>query len=267
MRFGFIGDIVGKPGRVLVKEYLPRLKEEYGLDFVIANGENVSHGFGINRKNAKELLNNGVDLLTGGNHSWDKKEIIEYMDEMPILRPLNYPLGVPGSGIGYLKSEKGTLAVINLMGHYAMPQSQNVFVEILQALENLEPNDGVFIDFHAEATSEKQMLLHLLKGKVSAIVGTHTHVGTDDLQIYQKTGYLTDIGLTGCRDGVLGMAVQSPLKRALTGISYPLEIPKECKGIFQMVVFELEKKECVDAFKIKIYDKDSVFTTKAWHEL
>ena len=268
MRIGFIGDIVGRPGRALVKEHLQSLKQIYRLDGVVANTENASHGFGITIKNAQELFNAGIDLMTGGNHTWDKKEIISALDSMPILRPLNYPKGVPGSGIGYLTCKDKRLAVINAMGYFAMPQSDNAFLAIEEALENLEPNNGILIDFHGEATSEKRALLCWLKGKVSFIAGTHTHVGTDDLSIVEGTGYVTDVGMTGCRDNVIGMECKAPLVRAMTNMPASLEVPNRCKALMQMVVFEIIENQCIEAFKIKIYDKDieNSIITKAWVE-
>jgi len=267
MRIGFIGDVVGRPGRALIKEHLQDLRENYGFDCVIANTENASHGFGITVKNAQELFSAGIDLMTGGNHTWDKKEIIPALDSMPILRPLNYPKGVPGSGIGYLTCKDKRLVVINAMGYFAMPQSENAFLAIEEALGNLEPNDGILIDFHGEATSEKRALLCWLKGKVSAIVGTHTHIGTDDLSLIEGTGYVTDVGMTGCRDNVIGMDAHAPLVRAMTNMPASFDVPNRCKGLLQMVVFDIDENKCVDAFKIKIYDGyDEPIVTKAWIE-
>lgn len=265
MRVGFIGDVVGRPGRKLIQMHLRALKERHRLDYVIANTENASHGFGLSIKNAHELFNAGVDMMSGGNHSWDKKEILPLLETHPILRPVNYPKGVPGCGVGYLRSQNYTLAVINVMGHYTMPMCDNPFISTLETLENLEPHDGVLIDFHAEATSEKRALFALLKGKVSAIIGTHTHVGTDDLMVEQGTAYLSDIGLTGCRDNVIGMDAAAPLKRFLTGLPASFEVPNRCKGILQMVVMDFASMGCQEAYKIKLYD-DTPIITQAWHE-
>lgn len=266
MRIGFIGDVVGRPGRRLIKNHLLRLRETYKLDGVIANTENASHGFGITIKNAQELFECGIDLMTGGNHTWDKKEIIPALDTMPILRPINYPKTVPGKGIGYFTCKDKRLAVINAMGYFAMPQSENAFLAIEEALKHLEPNDGILIDFHGEATSEKRALLCWLKSKVSVIVGTHTHVGTDDLSIVEGTGYVSDVGMTGCRDNVIGMDYKAPLVRMMTNMPASLEVPSKCKGLLQMVVFEIENGLCKDAFKIKIYDEGEEIITKAWIE-
>lgn len=267
MRVAFIGDVVGRPGRAIIKEHLMRLRKEYAIDVVIANTENASHGFGLTIKNATELFNTGIDLMTGGNHTWDKKEIITAFESMPILRPYNYPQGVPGRGVEYITINNYKLAVINLMGYYTMPMCENPFLSIQKCLEDLEPCDGIFIDFHAEATSEKRGLLALLKGKVSAIVGTHTHVGTDDLLIEQGTMYLTDIGMTGCRDNVIGMDEKAPLKRFLTGLPASFDVPNRCKKLLQMVVFDLEGFTCKEAFKIKLYEgQEEPVISRAWHE-
>ena len=267
MRVGFIGDVVGRPGRSMIKENLQRLKEKYNIDVIVANTENASHGFGLSIKNANELFNCGIDMMSGGNHTWDKKEILSALTSMNILRPYNYPEGVPGKGIGYINKNGYKLAVINLMGYYTMPMCDNPFLSIQKALDELEECDGVFIDFHAEATSEKRALFSLLKGKVSAIVGTHTHVSTDDLLIDNGTMYLTDIGMTGCRDNVIGMDEKAPLKRFLTGLPASFDVPNKCKKILQMVVFDLQNLTCKDAFKIKLYDgNNEEIITKAWHE-
>ena len=227
MKVGFIGDIVGRPGRSMLETHLRKLRKEYAIDLVVANGENASHGFGLGSLHAKELLSYGVDMLTGGNHSWDKKEIIPLLNVMPILRPLNYPEGVPGRGVGILNVNNEKIAILNVMGHYGMPMVENPFLRAQKAVEELraEGVQTIIIDFHAEATSEKRAMHMLLKGKVSAILGTHTHIGTDDLLIEDGTCYATDVGLCGARDGVIGMDKDAPLKRFLTGLPASLEIP------------------------------------------
>lgn len=268
MRVGFIGDIVGKPGRSMLELHLKKLRQEFALDFVIANGENASHGFGLGSQHAKELFSYGADILTGGNHSWDKKEIIPLLDIMPILRPLNYPLGVPGRGVSVLHVKNETIGVLNIMGHYGMPMVENPFLSAQKAVEALE-NEGIktiIIDFHAEVTSEKYAMLHLLKGKVSAILGTHTHVGTDDLQVVNGTFFVSDVGLSGARDGIIGMDKDAPLKRFLTGLPASLDIPKKCKKILQIVIMEIEEGKCVDAFKLRIFDDQERLVAKALYE-
>lgn len=254
----FIGDIVGRPGRKIIKANLERLIEEHKIDFVIANGENASHGFGLTVKNANELFNCGIDLITGGNHSWDKKkDMITLLESKPVLRPDNYPESVPGSGVKIVEIGNVQLAVINLMGLYTMPQVLNPFTHILEIVEKLEKDNikHIFIDFHAEVTAEKRILMQLLKGRVSAICGTHTHVGTDDQEITDGTYYVTDIGMTGCRDNVIGMESDIPIKKALTGLGGHFNVPNNCKSIMQIAIIKIDEDgKSNDGFKIKIYD-------------
>ncbi|RUM65624.1 MAG: metallophosphoesterase [Sulfurimonas sp.] len=268
MKIAFIGDIVGRPGRSMVREHLGRLREEHGIDVVIANYENASHGFGLTMKNANELFGYGIDVMTGGNHSWDKKEIIPLFETLELLRPHNYPAEVPGTGLKVYDVKGEKLAVLNLMGHYSMPHTDNAFRLASKCVEDLhvEGVKNIFIDFHAEATSEKRAMLMMLKGHVSAIVGTHTHVGTDDLHIVEGSAYLTDIGLTGCRDNVIGMDAKVPITRFLTGMPGHFDIPKKCKRILQIVIMEFEAGKCIDVFKIKCFDDGRELITKAWHE-
>ena len=258
MKIAFIGDIVGRPGRRIIKDNLLSLREEFGIDFVIANGENASHGFGLTVKNADELFKTGIDLITGGNHSWDKKkDIITLLETKPVLRPDNYPEGVVGSGVKIVNVNNQDLAVINLMGLASMPQVLNPFTHAIDLVEKLK-SDGIkhiFIDFHAEFTAEKRVMMKLLEGKASAICGTHTHIGTDDLEITNGTFYVTDIGMTGCRDGVIGMDKKVPCQKALTGIGGHFDVPTKCKSIMQIAIMDLDEDGCcTDAFKVKLYD-------------
>jgi hypothetical protein len=267
LKIGFIGDIVGRPGRKIIKHNLERLKSEYGIDIVIANGENASHGFGLTVKNAQELFNCGIDVITGGNHSWDKKkDIIVLLETKQVLRPDNYPSGVEGSGVLKLNINGDILAIINLMGLYTMPQVLNPFTHVLELVETLE-NEGIkhiFIDFHAEVTAEKRILMQMLKGRVSAICGTHTHVGTDDLEITDGTFYVTDVGLTGCRDNVIGMDSYVPIQKALTGLGGHFDVPNSCKSIMQIVIIDInEQGRAHDGFKLKLYDDKEEIISKA----
>jgi len=266
MTIGFIGDIVGKPAREIISHNLEKIKKEFNIDFVIGNYENASHGFGLSRKNADELFSYGIDMMSGGNHSFDKKEIIQLFDSMPLIRPLNYPKSMPGSGVFKTSLLGIDIAILNIMGHYTMPMVDNPFIVATKTVDNLI-NDGIkhiIIDIHAEASSEKQALLHILKDKVSAIIGTHTHVGTDDLQIFHGCCYVTDVGLTGCRDGVIGMDKQAPIKRFLTGVGEYFDVPKECKSILQMIILKLDNNgRCYEAKKIKYYCDDSIVITEA----
>ena len=267
MRLGFIGDIVGRPGRKIIKEKLAKIKEQHSIDLVIANGENASHGFGLTVKNAHELLNAGIDVITGGNHSWDKrKDILTLFETKPVLRPDNYPKGVPGSGVLKLEIAEGKLAVVNLMGLYGMPQVLNPFTHVLELLEELknEAINHIFIDFHGEVTSEKRVMMQLLKGKVSAICGTHTHVGTDDLEITEGTFYVSDVGLTGCRDNVIGMDPRVPIEKALTGLGGHFEIPNSCRSIMQMMIIDIDENgRAYGGKKLKIYDDKEDMVLKA----
>ncbi len=260
MKILYLADVVGKPGRMMIKHHLKKIKEEFDVDLVIINAENASHGFGVSIKNSKELFAMGIDMMTGGNHSWDKKDILPMLESEPILRPMNYPSSAPGSGVGYLSVGNEKLVVINLMGHYTMPMVDNPFTMIVSEVDRLkeEGYENIFIDMHAEATSEKRALMAMLKGKVSAICGSHTHIGTDDLEIDKGTFYVTDVGLTGCRDGVIGMDKKEPMERFLTSISSKFDVPNSCKKILQGVVFEISEGKCIDAFKIKAYDYERV---------
>lgn len=267
MKIGYIADIVGQPGREMVKAFLNSLKEEFNLELVVANAENASHGFGLTIKNATELFESGIDIMTGGNHTWDKKEIIDCFKTMNILRPINYPKDAPGDGYKILHVKNKKIAIINLMGYFSMPMCDNPFTCIRDIVSDLEKQvDSIFIDFHAEATSEKRALLMMLRGKVSAIVGSHTHVGTDDLVIDNGTFYVSDVGLTGCRDNIIGMDIKAPLKRFLTGINVPFDVPKKCKKILQIVILDIQGSTCKDAFKIKIYDNETRVIQKAYIE-
>ena len=270
MKIGFIGDLVGKPGRLMIKRHLTRLKQEHFVDFMIANYENASHGFGLTEKNCNELLGYGIDMMTGGNHSFDKKEILDLFDTYPLIRPINYPKKTPGKGIYQTTIIGYETAILNLMGHYTMPMADNPFTMIVEVVKVLRSQGikHIILDMHAEASSEKQSLLHILKDDVSAIIGTHTHVATDDLQVRDGCCYVTDIGLTGCCDGVIGMESTVPVKRFLTGIGGHFDVPDECKSLLQMVVFELDDDgHCVGAEKIKIYDDKPKIVTKAWMDM
>jgi len=218
-----IGDIIGKPGRKAIHELLPDLRQQYGLNLVIANAENVAGGIGLTSATAKELLNAGVDVLTSGNHIWAQKEIIPYLDgEMPILRPLNYPPGVPGKG--YLLNNQAM--VVNLMGRTFMGDVDCPFRAMDQLLGEHKP-PVIIVDFHAEATSEKVAMGRYLDGRVSAVLGTHTHVGTIDAQVLpQGTAYVTDIGMTGPMDSIIGDDIEAVIQRFLTRMPHRLSVGK-----------------------------------------
>ena len=218
-----VGDLVGRPGRRAISQLLPGLRQQYGLDLVIANAENAAGGLGLTLATAKELLDGGVDVLTSGNHIWAQKEIIPYLDgDMPILRPLNYPPGVPGKGYIVM----GRVAVVNLMGRTFIGDFDCPFRVMDQLLAKLEQR-VIIVDFHAEATSEKVALGRYLDGRVSAVLGTHTHVGTTDAQLLPHgTAYVSDIGMTGPIDSVIGDDTEAVIQRFLTGMPHHLSVGK-----------------------------------------
>ena len=216
-----IGDVIGKPGRQALNVFLPQIKQEYGVDLTIVNAENSAHGIGVTPETAEELLKAGADVLTSGNHVWAQKAILPCLDsEMPLIRPLNYPPGIPGKG--YIV--KNGVLVVNLIGRTFMDNYDCPFRTmdtLLATLENKPP--VIFVDFHAEATSEKVALGRYLDGRVSAVLGTHTHVGTIDARILPKgTAYVTDIGMTGPMDSIIGDDPENVLKRFLTQLPYRL---------------------------------------------
>ena len=226
MKILAIGDIIGSPGRRALKELLPGLKKQYGVDFVIANGENVAGGLGLTLNTAEELFHAGVDVITSGNHIWAQKDIIPYLDsEMPILRPLNYPPGVPGRGYLVFGDK---LVVVNLIGRTFIGNFDCPFRAMDKLLAELESRPAiVIIDFHAEATSEKVALGRYLDGRVTAVLGTHTHVGTIDAQLLPGgSAYVSDIGMTGPLNSVIGDNTDDVLDRFLTIIPHRLSVGK-----------------------------------------
>ena len=222
IRFLFIGDIVGRPGRDLVKRGVAALREYHQLDLVIANAENAAAGFGITREIGEQILDAGVDVMTSGNHIWDKKEAIDYIGIEPrLLRPLNFPDGVPGNGSYIARTEGGvSVGVVNAMGRVFMLSIDDPFAGVLREIEKVKQRARiVFVDFHAEATSEKVAMGWHLDGRVTAVVGTHTHVQTADERILPKgTAYLTDVGMTGPHDSIIGVEVAPALGKFLNGM-------------------------------------------------
>lgn len=222
IRILFIGDIVGRPGRELVRRGAVALRAAHHADLVIANGENAAAGFGLTREIGDDLLDQGIDVLTSGNHIWDKKEVIEYIGaESRLLRPANYPAGVPGNGSYLARTDDGiSIGVLNLMGRVFMTPIDDPFATALREAETLRARARiVFVDFHAEATSEKVAMGWHLDGKVTAVVGTHTHVQTADERILPKgTAYLTDVGMTGPHDSIIGVEVEPALGRFLNAM-------------------------------------------------
>ncbi len=230
MKLLFIGDVVGQPGRRAVRELVPVLKERHKLDFVVANGENAAGGSGITAKTAGEIFESGVDVITSGDHIWDQKEIMEFLPvQSRVLRPANYPAGTPGNGSAIIeKAGLPALGVLNLQGRTFMPAIENPFLVAIKEVEALSARTKIiFVDMHAEATSEKIAIAHMLDGKVAAVVGTHTHVQTADERVLPGgTGFLCDAGFTGPHSGVIGRTIDPIIRRFLTNVPQKFEIAK-----------------------------------------
>jgi metallophosphoesterase (TIGR00282 family) len=230
-----VGDVIGKPGRRALEQFLPGLINEYDVDMVVANGENSAHGIGITVKTAQELVDAGVDIITSGNHIWAQRDIVNCMDgDLPIIRPLNFPPGVAGRG--YLEV-KGVL-VVNLIGRIFIGPADCPFRAMDALLSSLRPlPKTILVDFHAEATSEKIALGRYLDGRVSAVVGTHTHVGTTDSHVLPGgTAYVTDIGMVGPMDSIIGDDVDNVLNCFLTGLPHRLSVGKGRSALDAMLL-------------------------------
>lgn len=247
----FIGDIVGEPGLSLLETFLPGFIKKYEADFVIANGENSHEGKGINRIIIKKLYDLGVHVITGGNHSFAKWKVFSYMkNDGNILRPLNYPKGNPGYGYGIydIPDMDKKIGVLNLQGRTFMNAIDDPFSTADWALERIrEETDLVFIDFHAEATAEKMALAWHLDGKVSVFVGTHTHIPTNDARILPNgTGYISDVGMTGSFDSVLGMDKDTSMKRFMLGTPHRYKLANGNNHICGILAkVDLETGECM----------------------
>lgn len=248
MKILAIGDIIGNPGRQTVQRLLPGIRQDYSVDMVVANAENVAGGFGLTSNTAKELFNAGVDVLTSGNHIWAQKEILPYLDsEMPILRPLNYPPGVVGKG--YIIYKK--VLVVNLIGRTFIGNFDCPFRAMDKLLNEIKDRPKtIIVDFHAEATSEKSALGYYLDGRVSAVVGTHTHIGTIDTRILPKgTAYVTDIGMTGPTHSVIGDDIEDVIQRFLTDIPSRLTVAKGRSSLNAVLVDVDENTGCASGIE------------------
>ncbi len=227
MRILMIGDVIGQPGRRAVQTLVLGLRREYEIDLVIANGENIAGGFGLTPDTVGELMDGEVDIITSGNHVWKQKEIIPYInEEWPLIRPANYPPGTPGRG--YIRL--GQTVVVNLMGRVFMAPLDCPFRTadlLLEEINGTSPPQAIIVDFHAEATSEKQAMGWYLDGRVSAVLGTHTHVATADARILPKgTAFVTDVGMTGPYNSVIGSDIQTVLEGFITQMPQRLSVPK-----------------------------------------
>jgi len=262
VRVLFIGDIIGKPGRLVVKELLPGIIGQRDIDFVIANGENSAGGFGINVDVAQALLSSGVDIITGGNHIWDRREIGNVFSEISrIIRPANYPPSVRGKGSMVLEDRKGKkVAVLNLQGRTFMTPIDCPFRTADREVAELRKQTNlVIIDFHAEATSEKQALAFYLDGRVGAIVGTHTHVQSADEHIFpNKTGFITDVGMTGAYHSVIGMEYPEAISRFLTGTPSRLKVAtKDVKLSAVIMEFDHRNGYCLSIERLRLNSNEA----------
>ncbi|TQS75488.1 TIGR00282 family metallophosphoesterase [Ornithinibacillus gellani] len=245
MKILFIGDVVGSPGRKMVQEYLPKLKEKYKPHVVIINGENAAAGKGITEKIYKQFLEWGAQVVTLGNHAWDKREIFEFIDDAKyMIRPANFPEGTPGNGIAYIQMNGTEIAVINLQGRTFLPAIDDPFRTVDHYITEAKKRTNlIFLDFHAEATSEKQAMGWYVDGRVSCVVGTHTHVQTADERILPAgTAYITDVGMTGPYDGILGVQRDAVMKRFLTALPVRFDIDEKGRNQLSGVVAEMDQK-------------------------
>lgn len=268
MRVLFIGDLVGKPGRWIVSQLLRDFKKERNIDYTICNVENAAGGFGVTREMAKKIFSYGVDVETTGNHVWDREEIRDMLDNNPrVLRPGNFPSGTPGSGMFVDKLPDGRLiATINLQGRVYMKPIDCPFKTADGELAILGHGANiVFVDFHAETTSEKQALGYYLDGRVSAVIGTHTHIQTaDECVLPRGTAYITDAGMTGPFDSIIGMKHEAAIKRFLTGMPYKFSVASgdiRMQGVIVEVDDQTGKAISIERFTLRAPDNSSPFSS------
>ena len=251
----FFGDITGKPGRIAVRDYLLSLSENDKPDFVIANAENASHGFGLTKKNYLELSSYGIDCFTSGNHIWDKKEIFDYiLDDEKIVRPINYPTDTLGTGCRIFEKNGKKIAVLNALGQVFMAPINSPWEALNSEIENLKGKvDYIVVDFHAEATAEKMALGRYLSERgVSFFTGTHTHVQTADEKIINGMAYITDAGFCGSPDGVIGMDYESSLKRFLSATPVRYEVAEATSLLINAVEVTFVGAQATDIKRINI---------------
>lgn len=248
MRILFIGDVVARSGREALINFLPDLKNKLTPDVIIVNGENAAHGIGINEKICLEMFEAGVSIITLGNHSWDQREVIPYIQREPrLIRPINYPAGTPGNGhIVYTLRDGRKIMVVNAMARLYMDPMDDPFAAMAQLVEKYPLGKAVqasFLDFHGEASSEKMAMAQYLDGKISAVVGTHTHIPTADAQIFPKgTAYQTDAGMTGDYNSVIGMRAEVPIQRFTRKFSIEKLSPAEGEGCVCGVFVETDDR-------------------------
>ncbi len=244
MKILTVGDIVGENGLEKLKQVLPKLKEDRQIDFIVVNAENTAGGMGLTFKTWNELLKLPIDCVTMGNHTWAKKDIFTFINHPKLIRPANYSKGVPGKGYGIYKWNNQKIAVINLIGRTDMNVlSENPFTQVEEILGQIQKQvDYIIVDFHAEATAEKIAMRYFLDGKVTILVGTHTHIQTADEEITEKgMGYITDLGMTGPKTSVIGMEVEASIKRFLTSLPERYQLAQG-EAIFNACIFEVDSK-------------------------
>lgn len=244
MRILFIGDIVGKVGRNAIAEYLPKIKKSYRPTVSIVNAENAAHGKGLTEKLYKQLLRDGVDFMTMGNHTYGQREIYDFIDDANrMVRPANFPSEAPGVGMRFIQINDIKLAIINLQGRSFMQDIDDPFKKADQLIEEAKKETNfIFVDFHAETTSEKNAMGWYLDGRVSAVVGTHTHIQTSDERVLPNgTGYITDVGMTGYYDGILGINRDEVIERFITSLPRRHVVPDDGRSVLSGVIIDLDK--------------------------
>lgn len=258
MRILCIGDVVSRIGRDMLFKYVDDLKYKKNIDLVIANGENSNHGRGMTQATFNEMSRAGVDCFTMGNHTWGAKDVVRLMQDEYVIRPANYSGTVPGRGSMLVRTKNNDLVgIVNLIGRIYMDPADSPFDAALREIAELKKSTNVIIvDFHAEATSEKEAMGYFLNGKVSAVFGTHTHVQTADEQILDKgTGYITDLGMTGAFDSILGMDKQIILDRFVNGMQHKFELAQG-KGQFNGCIFDIDENgKCTNIERLNIREK------------
>ncbi len=241
MKVLFFGDIYGDSGLQALRDYLPGLKQEHKPNLIVVNGENIHKGFGINKAIYKELMSMGIAVITMGNHTFRDKELFEFIEEANIVRPANYPSGVPGKGYQTIKYNDKEVTIINMLGRVFMGDALNNPFETIDHILNEVTSDYIFIDFHAEATSEKLAFAHYVDGRVTAVLGTHTHVATADaMRLPNGTLYITDLGMTGPLYGILGADKNMILRKFLTGLPERIKEEKTTKIQINAVIIDTD---------------------------
>lgn len=252
-----IGDVVGKTGRDFISNNMAQIIKEHGIDFVIANGENSAHGVGITRSTYEELVYAGVDVITLGNHTWAKKEVTDFIEEkLNLIRPANFPENNPGRGYTIIEKAGKKIAVVNLVGRVYMESFDDPFRKADEILSKIQDQaDIIIVDFHAEATSEKLAMGWYLDGRVTAVFGTHTHVQTSDERILPKgTGYITDIGMTGPYDSILGVDKDIIIKKFVTLMPSRFEVA-EGRAVFGAIVLKLDDDKLIEIKRLNIVEQ------------